>query len=219
LGDSGDKRGEIGKRRRMMKKAVLVFLLCGISVVCFAKGNFEFYGGMPFQFEKADAGDSSMRSFSLGFAGISPLNDFIALGCYDNFIFPLELSSTLDGTKVTTKRDDYDSLFGVDMLLGPVFTLYSAGKVKIPLAAGLHLFLLTASTGSVSTIGFEFGLGTSISAEYHFGDRVYGFGRVQGTWDFYATNTVRTAWGRAASNSGRLRSLGVNPNIGVGFKL
>jgi hypothetical protein len=201
-----------------MRKLVLVFLLCGVSAVCFAKGNFELYGGLPLHFEQADAGDSSMTSFSLGFAGISPVNDFIALGCYDNFIFPLELSTTIDGTKVTTKRGDYDSLFGVDMLLGPVFTLYSAGRVKIPLAVGLHLFLLTSSTEAVSMIGFEFGAGANISVEYHFNSRVYMFGRVQGTWDFYTANTITTAQ-QSVSDSGSLTGLCVNPNLGIGFRL
>jgi hypothetical protein len=202
----------------MMRKLVLVFLLCGVSAVCFAKGNFELYGGLPLHFEQADAGDSDMTSFSLGFAGISPLNNFIALGCYDNFIFPQELSTTTNGLKVTTKRGDYNSLFGFDMLLGPAFTLYSTGKVKIPLAAGLHFFLLTSSAETATMTGFEFGAGANISVEYHFNSGVYIFGRVQGTWDFYAATTITTAR-QSVSNSGRLTGLGVNPNIGIGFKL
>jgi hypothetical protein len=159
-----------------------------------------------------------MRSFSLGFAGISPFNDFVGLGVYDNFVFPLELSATINGTKATTKRADYDSLFGVGMLIGPVFTLYANERVRIPLAAGLHFFLLTSSTGPVGMLGFEFGLGTNIGIEYYLTRRIYVLGRVEGTWDFYAATRIYTAY-QSVSDSGRIRGLGVNPNVGIGFKL
>jgi hypothetical protein len=159
-----------------------------------------------------------MRSFSLGFAGISHFNDFVGLGVYDNFVFPRELSGAINGTKAELKRADYDLIFGVGMLLGPVFTLYANERVRIPLAAGPHFFMLTASTGPASMLGREFGLGANIGIEYYFTNRIYVLGRVEGTWDFLASTRIYTAYG-SASNSGRITGLGVNPNVGIGFKL
>jgi hypothetical protein len=173
---------------------------------------------MPLYFEQADAGDSSMTSFSLGLAGISHLNDFLALGVYNNFIFPQELSTTTNGSRVTTKGGDYDSIFGFSMLLGPVFTLYDNGRLRIPLAVGPHFFLLTSSTGSVAMIGFEVGFGTNISVEYYINRWFYVVGRVEGTWDFYASSRITTAR-QSVSDAGSLTGLGINPNIGIGFKL
>ncbi|MDR2663658.1 MAG: hypothetical protein LBC31_11740, partial [Treponema sp.] len=87
-----------------MKRGLFVFLFAGIAAFCFAKGSLELYGGMPFNFENTSAGESSMRSFSVGFAVVSPINDFIGIGVYDSIIFPQELKATAGGVTVTTKR-------------------------------------------------------------------------------------------------------------------
>jgi hypothetical protein len=205
-------------RRSGMKKGMLCFLLCGFSALCFAKGNFEFYGGLPLYFEQTDAGDSRMSSLSLGFAGISPLNEFIALGVYDNFVFPLKLDTETDGLRITTKRDDYDFLFGAGMLLGPALSLYSSKKLKIPLAVGPHFFLLASSAGSVSTLDFEFGLGVNLGLEYSLTRWLYVLGRIEATWDFYGL-TRSVSGSQSRFDSGSLAGLGINPNIGIGFRL
>jgi hypothetical protein len=201
-----------------MKKTVLVVFFCGFSILCFARGNFEFYGGLPFNYEEAELAESTMRSFSLGFAGISSVSDFIALGCYDNLIFPQELKATAEGVTVTTNADQYKSILGVDMLLGPVFTLYTQGKIKVPLAVGLHFMMLSSSAEAAASIGYGFGLGVNLGVEFSPIKRIYVFGRVQGTWDFFGSTTVFTSQ-ESVSDSGKLTMLGINPNIGIGFRL
>jgi hypothetical protein len=201
-----------------MKKVLFVFLLAGLTVFCFARGNLELYGGMPFNFESTSAGDSSMRSFSAGVAFASPLNDFIGFGFYESILFPQELKATAGGVTVTTGPGDYKLILGNDMLLGPVFTIYRNGKIRIPAAAGLHLFTLLANGQSASSIGYEFGAGGNIGCEFYFSEKWYVVGRAAVNWDFYAMTRLDTAYGGSKTDSGTITGFGIAPQIGVGYR-
>jgi hypothetical protein len=200
-----------------MKKAMFVFLFTGFAVLCFAKGSLELYGGMPFNFENTSAGEASMRSFSVGFAGVSPINDFIGFGAYFDVVFPQELKATTGGATVTTKPSDYNSIFGTEMVFGPVFTVYQKGKIRIPAAVGIHYIFLGSNTGPVLTTGWEFGLGGNIGCEYHFTEKWYAVGRVTVNWDFYAITRIETAYG-TVTDSGTFTGVGFAPQIGFGYK-
>jgi hypothetical protein len=200
-----------------MKKGLFVFLFAALAAFCFAKGSLELYGGMPFNFETTSAGESFMRSFSVGLAVVSPINDFIGLGVYDSIIFPLELKATTGGVTVTTKRSDYKLILGNEMLLGPVFTVYQNGKIRIPAAVGLHMFTLIANGQTVSSLGYEFGLGGNIGCEYHFTEKWYAVGRVAANWDFYSITRLDTSYG-GTTDSGTFTGFGFAPQLGFGYK-
>ena len=210
----------------MKKKILLVYVLLGISTLCFAKGNFELFGGIPTNWDNGiimgyDA-KAKATSLSLGFGLISPINDRIGFGVYDEIIFPQKIEASVNGKKTSADRDDYKSLMGMSVLLGPVFYLYSVpdGKIKIPLITGLRWMWLAASTDYTSLFGNCFGLKAGIGIELHPSEKVYIFGRLMGAFDFYSASSVTTS-GYDGKNtekySGGTSSFGLTPHIGIGF--
>jgi outer membrane protein W len=153
----------------------------------------------------------------VGFAVVSPINDFIGIGVYDSIIFPQELKATAGGVTVTTKRNDYKLILGNEMLLGPVFTVYQKEKIRIPAAVGFHMFTLVANGQNASSLGYEFGLGGNIGCEYYFNERWYVVGRVAVNWDFYSITRLDTPYGNA-TDSGTFSGFGFAPQLGFGYK-
>lgn len=202
----------------MKKVDLLIFVFAGIGTLGFAKGNIELYGGVPLLYEKSDIGKTFMTAASVGFAVTAPISDNIGIGVYDTVLFPLQLKADIEGISATANRSDYNSIWGFDMLLGPVFIVYSNSKIKIPVAAGFHLLTMTASTDEMSTLGYELGFGSNVGIEFHINDRLYILGRLQGTGDFFGITRVDVGRGSVV-DSGILTTLCLNPSIGIGFKL
>jgi hypothetical protein len=159
-----------------------------------------------------------MTSISFGLGAVSPLSERWALGVYDDFIFPQKLKATIAGQSVTVTRDAYEHLFGVSLMMGPVFYIVSREKLRVPLMFGPRAFMLIASTGAAAMLGINIGIEAGLGAEFHFTERIYLFGRVRGTYDFYGFTNV-TVGNASGSASGSLRTIEFNPNIGIGFKL
>jgi hypothetical protein len=97
--------------------------------------------------------------------------------------------------------------------------------------AGMRFMWLSGSTSSSAIFGVNLGIEAGIGAEYHFTDRVYVFGRLRGVYDFYSFSFIDTTvlggsvytgfytYTVKTKNSGFISSFGLNPNIGIGFKL
>jgi hypothetical protein len=205
-----------------MKKAILAFVFFGTAVFCFARGGLELYGGFPVFRENGELlgynAKTTMTSFSLGLGAVSPISERWALGVYDDFIFPQKFKTTIAGRSATVSRDAYKSLFGMSLMMGPVFYVVSGERLKVPLTFGPRVFMLIASTDAVAMLGFNIGIEAGLGAEFHFTENIYLFGRVRGTYDFYGFTRVTTG-SVTDSNSGSLRSIEFNPDIGIGFKL
>jgi hypothetical protein len=218
----------------MMKKAVLVFLLCGVSAVCFARGNFELYGGMPISWDEGSAfgyeAQVQTTSLSAGVGFVSPQKNY-SLGVFDEVIIPLRLDGNVDGEKAVVERDAYDQLIGMSCLICGIFDVYKNNRLNIPLAAGMRWMWLAFETGSTSGMGHNFGVELGIGAEYHISERIFLFGKVRAVYDFYGISTITMpvvvgsaytgfySYSNTTTDSGFISSWGVNPNIGIGFKL
>jgi len=208
------------------KAVIFVSLFCGLSALCFAKGNLELFGGVPLNWDKGSAygynAEVQMTSVSFGFGLVSPINERFSFEVWDEIILPIKLDGTINGGKTTLSRDDYETLMGMSVFLGPVINLYSDAddKLKIPLTVGLRWWWLSMSTRYASIFGNQFGFGLGFGAEYHFNERVYIFGRVMGYFDFFAINLTTTASYNGTvtkTDSGLISSFGLTPNIGVGI--
>jgi hypothetical protein len=205
-----------------MKKAILGIVFFGITAFCFAKGGVELYGGFPVFREDGTVlgynAETTMTSFSFGLGAVSPLSERWAMGVYDDFIFPQKFKATIAGQSVTVTKDAYESLFGTSLMAGPVFYIVSREKLRVPLMFGPRAIMPIASTDAALILGVNIGIEAGLGAEFHFTESIYLFGRVRGTYDFYGF-TRATVGNISDSNSGLLKSMEFNPNIGIGFRL
>jgi hypothetical protein len=207
-----------------MKKGFILLCFVVTSTTMYAKGNFEFSAGVPMAFESVNGTDTNMTSFAAGLSGIAQITETIGIAVYDNFVFPQKLKTTTGGVVVAVKGSDYDFIFGVDILLGPSFMLYQSNKLRFPLAVGVHGLMLTATNPGISILGLSFGMGVNITAEYRITPKVYLFGRIQGTYDFYANTTTTTSiqyggytYEKTSRDSGVTSNFTIMPAIGIGF--
>jgi|GEM_PF-6699330 len=123
----------------------------------------------------------------------------------------------------TLGRSDFDSLWGMDTFIGPVFLVHDSGFIRIPVAAGFHwhwLFMeesewhngLLRSTVSTLT---ALGAGLNVSAEVVLHPNIYLWGRLQG---WYAFGTIFRVEGTRIPRS-NWNTWGIKPvAIGIGFQ-
>ncbi|MDL2228765.1 autotransporter domain-containing protein [Treponema sp. OttesenSCG-928-L16] len=206
-----------------MKKYIPLFLMLVTvsSVLCHANGNTEVFLGVPVYNEKTEYEGSRVNtktsSLSLGISGVKYLTRSAGIGVYGNVIFPRKVTSDLSGKTMRFDSDDYDTLIGIDALLGPVFCLYQTDNMRLPLALGFHILGMRSEWAEGSSRTFSLGIGANFGAEYAFTRSWYIFGRVQLSYDFY-TRSKTTLNGQEDTYSGNAGTFGFNPNIGVGYR-
>jgi hypothetical protein len=206
-----------------MKRFILLGgLFYALTIMAFANGNLEAFGGMPLNWENSNISGQSISvsstSVGLGLGFISPITEKVAFGVLDEFILPMSFKTTTGGTTKTADRSDYDSLMGMSVSLGSIFYLYSNedDTIKIPLFVGLRWMWLSSSTTYVSTFGNNFGIEAGIGGEYHINQKFYAFVRAMLIYDFYSMSTITTGYG-STSVSGVISSFGITPQLGLGI--
>lgn len=208
----------------MKKTILLITLLCGFSLLCYANGSLELFGGVPLTWEDGELlgtdADMQMTSISAGFGLISPINDKAAFGVWDEIIFPQTMKMTIAGEEATVERSDYDMLMGMSVTLAPIFYLYSGDKLKIPLHVGIKGMWLAASQTYSNIFEVIFGFEAGIGAEFHITERFKLFGRVKGMYDFFTINTITVSGYYSpvtTTTTGFINSFGLTPHIGLGI--
>jgi hypothetical protein len=211
-----------------MKKMTFFVVFMGLACICFAKGrrdSIELGIASPYVIENSSVSGvdikTKMSTLAINFSGISLFTDNVGMGVYANFIFPLKLTTSTMGYSISVNRSAYDMLFGIDMLLGPVFIVYKNNKFVLPFSAGIHCMLLRSVAHTMSSIGTSLGVGVNITGEYHFNNRIYLLGRFQLTFDCYSINSIEQDVGGYSvkrTYSGMLKTWGINPIVGIGIK-
>jgi len=211
----------------MMKKVLLaVLLLCGLSMLCFAKGSLELFGGIPMNWERGSGygyeANVQMTSASVGIGLVSSIKENFSWETWDEIIFPVKFDVLTNGDGVKLSRSDYKSLLGMSFVTGPVLNIYSSaeGMLKIPLTFGIRWMWLSMATDNSSTFGSQFGFGAGIGAECHIVKNVYVFGRIMGYYDFLSMSSTVSSGKHGpvtTTNVSFINSLGFTPNIGIGF--
>lgn len=215
-----------------MKKILIIFLVFSTASFCFAAGqrqSIEIGAGYHRRSGRLPENqtvlgievEAVIPSFAMSLSGVTFLTENVGIGAYVNFLFPQEFRTTAMGLTVTADRSDFDFIFGMGFLAGPTFMLFRSGPFSIPLAVGFHCHMLWANTTFLDTRLITIGLGSNITGEFHFNERIYAFARFQASVDLYswATSQINTIFGSMRSSiSGGIFTWAVNPSIGIGFK-
>ena len=165
-----------------------------------------------------------------------------AIGLAMSFNFTKTFGLTFDmdlfyGAKLTgfsNPTSDYNSLFGLNIYLGPYFYLFNNNMLRIPLTVGAHMYyfnddlwvpdLSGAGGGWLNRKDLQFGITVALAVQFHFSRSVYIFSRTNIAIDFIRYHTIR--WydaGVTGYNEDNHFDIGdvswlIKPSIGLGIK-
>ena len=222
--------------KNMLTLAAFVFF----ASFCFGQGSLEFTGGAPSYSSFFDNEYEIYNGYSFGISSrIKIVNNF-GIGIHSNFMYFPKIVSGENNESIIIKGKDCKLLFGFDFLLGPSFLLYDNDKLKVPITLGFRSFGMVilmdgnvppeyqwVSTGKPEATFFHYsyGMGFSISVEYHFTKRFYLIGRVQGGLDFVYFSigevkipTVLGTYTVTDEDYGFSKIFSINPQIGIGIQ-
>ncbi|MDR2313252.1 MAG: hypothetical protein LBE02_01805 [Spirochaetaceae bacterium] len=196
------------------------------------KFDLEVTVGFPIHWTNADHRDSGL------FYEDKTVTANTALGLSLLFNFTRKLGFTLDtdfffGGKImgfASNNSNYNSLFGANVLLGPVIYLYNGNFLRIPLAFGAHLYYFSDDLWEPAIAGdgdwikrqdLQIGPGAYLGIQFHFNKNIYIFSRTSVAVDvfrWYKANT--TIAGSSNSDTDIEFAFGwtVTPVIGIGVK-
>ena len=209
-------------------KKILIALFVFFSIShCFAKGQRDslevgigYHNAMESQNNLGSKDQRKMPSYAINLTGVTFNTEKTGFGAYANFLFPQKITMTEMGQSFTVDRSDYDFLFGVDLLFGPVIMLYKGDSFCLPLSAGIHYMHLWANAPGGNSNTNSMGIGANLASEYHFNKTIYVYGRFQLSFDFYTwgKTEIDTEHGsKKESVSDSSATWGIQPCIGIGF--
>jgi hypothetical protein len=253
----------------MKKLIVLPMILFLAAGLCFAEVNdsasrnqrtekfdLEIYAGFPVHWTNArhDQGfywfnpdyimeDKSVTAnTAIGLSMIYNFNKYIGLNMDTDFFYGAKLAG------FSKPSSDYISMFGTNIVIGPVFYLYNNNVLRIPLTIGSHFYFYSddlwmpdligydpQNPSSQSTAGFwanrrDFQLGPVISLglQYHFNESIYIFSRTSVNVDFFRWHQISYIADDGTGNGTYTAQIkteteiavawGVKPVLGIGIK-
>jgi len=144
----------------------------------------------------------------------------------------------------STPFSDYNSMFGTNILVGPVFFLYNSPFLRIPLAVGAHMYYFSdelwmpyLNPNAPDPIGYwikrkelQFGPGIYLGIQFHFNNSIYIFSRTNVSIDIFRWHQVK--WiveedpinnpgiltDESKSHTELSVSWGIKPTLGIGVK-
>ena len=170
-----------------------------------------------------------------------------AIGVALLFNFGKKMGFTLDwdfffGSDVMghSPTDSYShTLFGTNLLLGPVIYLYNGSFLRIPLALGIHAYYWSSdawipngagTTGEwLKTRDLQLGPGLYLGIQFHFSRSLYIFSRTNVAFDFFRWHQIVASYDNTGaggtvndvfkeSNTEWVMAWHVKPAVGVGIK-
>jgi hypothetical protein len=136
-----------------------------------------------------------------------------------------------------SSTDSYaNSLFGSNILLGPVLYLYNGSFLRIPLAIGVHGYYWSSDSwlpevfasggaGWIKLKDFQAGPGLYLGIQFHFSDSLYIFSRTNVAFDIFRWHQIMVSYDNAGTNDTYdsswiewATSWSVKPTIGIGIK-
>jgi len=248
----------------MKKLFVLPMILFLAASVCFAqddevvkesksevpvieKFDLEIYAGFPVHWSNAKHGQdfymfnpgynmedkSVTANTAIGVSMIFNINKKVGFNIDTDFFYGAKLAGFANPTS------DYISMFGANVLLGPVFYLYNGDFLRIPLTVGGHLYYfsddLWMPTSLQATDGLwanrkdlQVGPGFSLGIQFHFSENIYIFSRTNVVMDLFRwhqINYIADDGTGSGTNTDYSKSeiefvigWGVKPVIGLGIK-
>jgi hypothetical protein len=212
------------------KRYMFIGIFLFASTLCFAqnKWNLEFYGGVPLFYETSALNgpetNQKSTSLSIGIAGGFQFTDLIGIKAYVDYFFPLVFTSQSTGSGPVLNRDQYDFLFGFDELIGVVFNLVRTERLIVPITVGSHSKFLAADIFDYTNLILTGGIGLAVGAEFKISDRMYIFGRVRGSFDFFGfavaipNGNTSVSGQKTNTDISFVNAWGFSPNLGIGFR-
>jgi len=248
----------------MKKLFVLPMILFLAAGVCFAQNSeavgestpevpaierfdMEISIGFPVHWTNAEHGQDFYR-FNPGYnMEDKSVTANTAIGISMNFNFNKKVGFNLDadlfyGAKIagfSNPSSDYISMFGANILMGPVFYLYNGDFLRIPLTVGGHLYYFSDDiwmpTSLQNTDGLwanrrdlQIGPGISLGVQFHFSENIYIFSRTNIVVDLFRWHQINyiaddgtgtgTNTNYSKSETEFVIGWGVKPVLGLGIK-
>jgi hypothetical protein len=229
----------------MKKLLILLGVLILVSSISFAQEeegriNLELNYGFPIHWSNGLHDDSFYTNnptyqpdktvtaaTSIGLGLVFNLSKNISLALDTDFFFGAKLSGFANPTS------DYNSIFGANAFLGPVFYLYNGYSLKIPLGVGIHFYyfadeiwlpesnVLGVDGDWINRQDFQFGPGLYLGVEYHFNNNLYIFSRTNAAIDVFRLHTLKGAVDADYVNEKHQEAAAnwmVKPSIGLGIR-
>ena len=183
----------------------------------------SFYAKNPV--DQPDKTVTANTSIGLGFA--YSISNRISINLDTDFLFGARLAGFANPTS------DYNSIFGANAFIGPVFNLYNSGSLKIPLGIGMHFSYFadeiwlpeTDVLGSdgdwIKRQDFQLGPGLFLGIQYHFSNSLYIFSRTNVAIDIFRLHSIKGAKGSDYINEKHTEFAAnwvVKPSLGVGIR-
>jgi len=210
---------------------------------CFGEWSLENTAGMSSYSSFYHNEYDIFNGYSFGLSSRVKIHNNFGIGAHFNYLYFSEIASgnSSDGSMII-KNKDCELLFAFDFLLGPSFLLFNDSKFKLPITLGFKCFGMVilmdmtdyvpeeykyVSTGKpeLTIYQYMYGVGFSVSAEYHFTKRFYLIGRVQGGLDFVGFSTAETkvptivgTFTSTDEDHGLDKMFSINPQIGIGIQ-
>jgi len=251
-----------------MKKLIVLAIVLFLSVgICFAqadasasdtktieKFDLEINAGFPVHWSNATH-DQDFYWFNPDYVmEDKSVTANTAIGISMNYNFNKNIGINLDtdffyGAKLagfSNPSSDYISMFGANVLLGPVFYLYNGNFLRIPLTVGFHMYYFSDDLWMPNLIGYDpqnppsqtaegywmnrkelqLGPGITLGVQFHFTDNIYIFSRTNIVLDFFRWHQVDyiaddgsgTIATQSKSEYETVVSWGIKPVIGIGIK-
>ena len=251
----------------MKKLIVLPMVLFLAAGLCFAQVNgsaseipeierfdLEIYAGFPVHWTNAEHGQSFYwfnpdynmedktvtANTSIGLSMTYNFNKKIGINLDTDFYYGAKLAG------FSNPSSDYISMFGTNIVLGPVFYLYNKNSLRIPMTTGIHFYYYSDDLWMPNLIGyvplhpiipgtagfwanrkdFQIGPVISLGIQYHFNENIYIFGRTHVSLDLFRWHQVSyiaddgsgTNIAQSKAESEFAVSWGIKPVLGIGIK-
>lgn len=152
----------------------------------------------------------SYHGIALGFEMREMYGDMI--GSSVSLAFNLPFSAVYEyediDTKLTYKRGDFKSLFGIEMFGGVLIRPIRTSKMSLNLTPGIHLSILSPKLTSDVATYLSFGLGGDVSVDFALTQKIFMTAGVTASFDLLPlTDGLKGS-----------KIFAVTPKLGVGFR-
>ena len=113
-------------------------------------------------------------------------------------------------------QDEWESDWGLSVLVGPSFALIRGPRVVLALAPGFHYYVLLAERGPASDFQWALGIGANAEFMFNITRAVFLRAAVDLTWDFWGSERyIGGVWTEYCDIT---RAITVTPQVGIGVR-
>ena len=138
--------------------------------------------------------------------------------------FPQKITLKANGQKASIGSDIYDSIFALNIMMGPSYMPFKNEKMFVSIMPGIHYTMLSSSVAttisgvkySTSTTMWGVGLGVGADFGYKFTDMIYLKVGLDLAYDFFQYSMTAVP-GKFEGKTSNAVDLFFTPKIGIGF--